>query len=290
MSFRRLPKEGNIAFTERIQSSARVRATSSDFLYTPPSPADWISPNGPFYSMKGRPGNLAAFLAPSEGSHHAKILEARRHLLRASPERHGCWEKLGEDRWKEAVEAGRRADLALPETPLAFSETFEPDWIWVDRSGGEPLARGSSVCFPSGWAPDHITGKSVAKVHAVVPDLNATLGGAIQRFLERLKVDQAWERFNWGLAPDDRLNRHPDRSPPRLGTIAFERGEFHLRTEHHLFWALSDATVLFFIRVHHHPFRELSPELQEAIRRQVEAMTPELRTYKGIPVSSPKGC
>lgn len=235
--------------------------------------------------MKGRPGELAHFLAPSPANRHRERLEARRAGITDHPKRHAVWHGLSPEMWSQLVNAGQRAGLnsPLPGSPEKFSTSFEPDWIWVDRTKAEPTARGSSVCFPSGWAPEEITGKAVSRVHGVVPGLNPQLGVAIQRFLQRLKLDQAWERFNWGLAPTAQLNRHPGLHPPRLEAEEVVAGNCFLRTEHHLFWAISPETVLFLIRIECHSWAELAPAVRQSVRLQLEGMTPDLLAYKGIP-------
>jgi len=139
------------------------------------------------------------------------------------------------------------------------------------------------VRLPSGWAPEAAWDRGVGELHAVVPELNAQLAGAIERSLRRvLEAGVAYARENRGLCVGTALDRHPRHGLPGVDAHAAP-DDIHLRVEQQLLAPLPRARgLLFAIRVRHTPWVELRTGERAAIRRELAAMPTAVRRYKRV--------
>ena len=62
------------------------------------------------------------------------------------------------------------------------------------------------VCFPAGWRPEEIVGKSYLEVHKHIP-MNLSNS---HKLLQACVNNGPYERFLWGLTFDESINQHPD--------------------------------------------------------------------------------
>ncbi len=62
------------------------------------------------------------------------------------------------------------------------------------------------VCFPAGWRPEEIVGKSYLEVHKHIP-MNLSNS---HKLLQACVNNGPYERFLWGLTFDQSINQHPN--------------------------------------------------------------------------------
>lgn len=243
-----------------------------------------LFPGGDFrWSMALRPGEAVDFFAPSAESaatlreRHGLLEKHASHYLLLPP---GTGDLVGEmlelmSRW-----TGRE----VPD-PIEAASTLEPDWVLLrpDAEGRFRVEAGA-VCFPSHWSLPEKAGRTVAEVHGPVPQLNVNLGRQIDAFLGKLAPGAEWERENWGLSADDRLDHHP-RLPYRVLDGNEPLGEVWLRLERQLFVRLPGGGLLFGIRVSNHRLDRLARSdagLAGHIAGALRTMPEAAARYKGI--------
>ena len=118
-----------------------------------------------------------------------------------------------------------------------------------------------------------------------MPDLNASLGPPIARFLDKIQPGAAWERSNWGLSASPELNQHPSRNTPRLQPpLSLDR--VWLRVEDQILTILPHTKALLFgIRIVTCPLSELreqEPPAAAGLRRALETISEDTARYKNI--------
>lgn len=234
-------------------------------------------------AMNLRPGNAVAFWQDSPEA--ATVLKERARWLAAHPERHLLVADDSMEAVGEAVDWIMRALDRTAVSPATAATTLEPDWLVLsgDAASGHPVL-GGAVIFPSGWALEEKIGRPLHTVHEPVPGLRQSLEHSIDTFLSRLAPQAAWERDNWGLAADDRLNHHPALPLPRLGPDATLHTTW-LRLERQFLTRLpASSAILFGIRVTNHRLDDLArvPGLAPRLQNALATMDEALASYKGI--------
>ena len=214
------------------------------------------------------------------------LLEERRRWFAESPELYTACEPGGEATLLEAMVFARSINPGLAaDSLLTLGANWEPDFLLLRQNDdGDFRLVAGCVCFPSHWALREKMGHSLAAIHAPVPTLNSTLGAKINAFLENLRPDTVWERWNWGLAPSAELNDHPSRNLPRL-TAATSPDACWFRAEHQAFRLLPETrTILFAIRIELVPLREIAadPALALRLASVLRSMPAEIAAYKGL--------
>lgn len=233
--------------------------------------------------MNLRPGDARRYWQQSEEA--ATVLAERRRWLAEAPQRHLLVLPEGEESVAEAV-AFMLAQIDLPaSSPEQAATELEPDWIVLS---GEPARShpviGGAVIFPSSWAFEEKIGRPLHEVHAPVPGLQSSLGSQIHTFLSRLAPNAAWERDNWGISADPRLNHHPALPIRRLDASATLETTW-LRLEQQFLTRLPVTNaILFGIRVTNHRLDHLSavPGVAYRVARALKSMSAEVATYKGL--------
>lgn len=133
------------------------------------------------------------------------------------------------------------------------------------------------VSLPSRWAPEEKIGRSFLATHLPVPGMERSLKAApaiVETFVHR----GPFVRFNWGIAFDDLLDRHPEQP-----VTPFDGARFWLRVERQTLWPLPQVgAALFAIRVHTRPRRDLADEEIDALRSALLSLSPQSRVYKGF--------
>lgn len=232
-----------------------------------------------------------AYFSPWDPS--SCLLAERRRWIHEHPERHVLAEDSAIPALLELAElatlwTGSPAPIAIPSNSSALTASLgtllEPDFVLLSRDSQPPRLIAGCICFPSSWAPEHKLGSTLDQIHEVVPDLNPTLGGAINAFLGRLKPGTAWTRANWGLCASPERNQHPARQLPRL-RMPYDPNRTWVRIEHQALMVLpqSDA-ILFGIRIDQRPLTTLigCPSTAHALGRALRSMPGPMATYKGI--------
>lgn len=139
------------------------------------------------------------------------------------------------------------------------------------------------VCFPAGWNPSALVGKSFTALHARVPREpgfeRADYGGHAALLFQQPSL-----RYVWSLTPDDELDRHPH--TPRAASWEHTARAF-LRVERQLgipLEPIADGTLgsLFLLRTYIYPLTRLSASQRDTLCAAVRAMPESLRRYKGL--------
>lgn len=139
------------------------------------------------------------------------------------------------------------------------------------------------VCFPSGWSPARLIGKSFPALHARVP-----YEPGFERAERALHAGELFTRpaarFVWSIAPSGKLDRHPEQAH---GSWVDAEHAF-LRVERQVIVPLTAAslggvrTALFLIRVYVYPVAQLSAEQRRMLSTALDALPESTRRYKGV--------
>jgi hypothetical protein len=163
-----------------------------------------------------------------------------------------------------------------------LGSVWEPDYVVLARA--EPqIVLGGCVCFPSGWSLPEKRGRSIWETHAVVPGLNESIGAQIAKFLDSLRPNQAFQRVNLGFSSSSELDQRPERKIPPIKP-GFDPGATYLRIEWQVLTALSQAHLLFGIRIFQLPLSvvKTETEMANALAELVLALPANLSEYKRL--------
>jgi dimethylamine monooxygenase subunit A len=144
------------------------------------------------------------------------------------------------------------------------------------------------VAFPSSWSLDEKFGRVMDEVHADVPDFEGGSRNAdlINRMFDRLQPDRSVKRMNWSVNWNDALftpKPKSERKVPDLPPVAS-----YLRVERQTLRKLpATGDILFTIRIYLDPITALrkaedAAGLMRSLADQLEALTPDQATYKGL--------
>ncbi|MCF4167467.1 DUF3445 domain-containing protein [Zavarzinia compransoris] len=211
------------------------------------------------------------------------------HLPRRFPERFAI---EGDDEVLVERETGRRHDLrdaALH--PLDRAGRLVQEDLCVMAPSGEGEAYrlvAASVSFPARWALADKIGRPLAAIHGPVPNYDARLGGAMDRFFAVLRTDRPVWRTNWSMHDDPALFQtapHGDRAvTPPIG-VADAGTRLYLRSERQTLRRLPvTGAVLFTIRTYQCPLATIAadPEAASLLAGQLATMPAETVAYKGL--------
>lgn len=243
-----------------------------------------------FHLNLGR-GTAAGFFAPTAA--HAEILAERRHWLATEPATYAAVLPGGGPLIEEAAGVARSwGTVALPDFAgdalaqcLALGAAIEPDIVLLrpDDAGSFRLVAGA-LCFPSQWSLAEKAGLPIEAIHDAVPGLNAAIGPAIGRVLQKLRPEAPFFRTNWGLQLGRERNDHPARRLPRIGPETAP-ADIWMRLEHQALVALPrTGGVLFAIRIAHHALAEFTgdPPLARGLHRALATMPEPMLRYKNL--------
>ena len=268
-------------------------------------PSHFLKPSGFRFDVGLRRGSLDYF----RNAGPAALLDERRTLLQQSPDNHAAEQPGSEAIVREAAEFASQVGRCVLTAPSSQAQglrssndtddlsrraedsppyltdlgsTWEPDFVLLDE---DLRVQAGCVCSPSFWSLPEKLGKPINLVHAPVPGLNVELGTKIRIFLDKLKPNEVWERWNWGLAATPELNCHPAMQRPRLNECATLE-ETWFRVEHQALVRLPKTqAILFGIRVMVRTLREEmdeAPEFALALRQQLQTMPESVADYKGL--------
>lgn len=231
-----------------------------------------------------RRGAPSDFFAPSE--EHESILAERRRCLAEAPDDYAIIPEVARPAWNEFCGvAGEWIGQSVPEDPVTAGGIVEPDVILMTRDAdGVFRLTGGVVVFPSHWALADKLEKALLEIHGVVPGLNASIGPAIDRYLDRLKPGFSAGRPNWGLAATDAMNLHPAINPPRL-TRGMSIDDIWLRIEEQNLSVLPETgAVLFGIRIERIRLKEVlaNVEIRHRFHHTLKTMPATAAAYKGL--------
>jgi len=176
-------------------------------------------------------------------------------------------------------QAFKRADDPRGEW-LALSCAVQEDFAILELSedGGDRLAL-LSVCFPSGWQPELLLGKSFQHVHAPVVEFDEVAQKSEQ--LVRAMVERGpYVRFVWTVTADGRLDHHPHLAPRDAWAL---ESTGYLRVERQITVPFPQLRMsLFLIRTYLYPFHELSSLERSTLFSAVNHLSPAILSYKGL--------
>ena len=184
--------------------------------------------------------------------------------------------------WRGQSEA--LADMELDELMMQLQE----DLVIMQCPAGHAPERARAVylhvCFPSGWVPARLLGKSFPALHARVP-----YEPGFERAERALHAGQLFAepaaRYVWTVAPFGSLDRHPEQSPVAdwpNATQAFLRVERQILLPLAAASLAAESTALFLIRVYVYPVERLSVEQRRVLLAGVNALPESMRRYKGL--------
>ena len=141
------------------------------------------------------------------------------------------------------------------------------------------------ACFPSGWRPEHVVGKSFTQIHARIPAFQAVAKKA-PSLVDAMLTRGPYVRFVWTISADDVLDHHPDEGERALWTEHTERG--FLRVERQTTVPLPGAAAcVFLIRTFVYGFDELAPPQRATLAQALAQMPAEIQRYKSLGAAVP---
>ena len=164
-----------------------------------------------------------------------------------------------------------------------ISLRFCDDFCLLKKKGDCYQLLAASLCAPSGWSLAASLGKTVRELHQPVPKLNALQGDAIDKMFERLPYKKYFQRFNWGLKPNESLAVFPDLEAG--GRPGFK--SVFLRIERQTLFRLTDDAIAFTIDVTTHDLemmQENASETLEALMVAYRGLGKGAREYKKVEV------
>lgn len=196
-----------------------------------------------------------------------------------------------EDRVIEIVPAQRWVRLSDAHRPAlkVASDLVQEDLLIMRRDQrGWRLCAGS-LSFPSSWQLSEKFGKVMHEIHGPVPGFGTGTHNAslIQRMFDKLRPEQPFIRWNWGLYDSDQLY-YPGsgNGVRRFGDR--DLGSAFLRVERQTLRKLCGCgDILFTIRIYLNPLSILAlqpnrRELADTIARQIGALSEAELAYKGL--------
>lgn len=176
-------------------------------------------------------------------------------------------------------------DPALP--PLAAAALLvAEDLVLLHRDAAGWIVAAGCVAFPSAWSLGEKLGRPLGAVHAPVPGYaeGTQADRLITRMLDALRPGQPVLRGNWSLhaEPVLHLPRHTDDHAERLAATPPEA--LWLRRERQTLARLAaTGDVLFTIHTSLEPLAALDTDTRAVLERQLAALDPAQRAYRGLP-------
>jgi len=176
-------------------------------------------------------------------------------------------------------EAPRLQSLKLEDLMFELQE----DLVIMHRAEGHAAERARAlymhVCFPGGWDPSALLGKSFPALHARVPYEPGFERADRAEHAGRL-FEAPLARYVWSVTAEPTLDRHP--KTPRLCDF-HAATELFLRVERQIMVPLREAgTSLFFIRTYVYGRDRLSAEQRSTLSAAICGMSEAMRRYKGM--------
>jgi hypothetical protein len=142
------------------------------------------------------------------------------------------------------------------------------------------------ACFPSGWRPEVVLGRSFREIHAGIPTIGDVVAKS-QSLTEAMVTRGPYVRFVWTISADAELDHHPDRGKRADWSAHTERG--FLRVERQVTVPLGGSSAsVFLIRTYLYRFEELNRDRRHILRRALELMPSEIVRYKRLEGAIPR--
>ena len=225
----------------------------------------------------------------------ARYLAEKASVLAAYPERDGF--SIRDDLDEQSVAAGQAwlsqtlrtegLHSAPPSSRAALARELVEDFALLRRSqDGTDRVLWLHACFPSGWRPEHVLGRSFANIHARIPAIDGVLRKA-SSLVDAMVTRGPYVRFVWTISADDALDHHPEQGQRLAWSPTTARG--FLRVERQTTVPMPQLSAgIFLIRTYLYGFDELSPPQRATLARALTLMSPELLQYKGLTQAVPR--
>lgn len=221
----------------------------------------------------------------------ARYAAEKERILRAYPERSAT--DLRDTADEIALEAARRfivdawrvegnGDLSTRSLSELSAELSE-DCAVLTRADHTAFIH---ACFPSGWRPQQVVGKSFRQIHQHVPAFEGVATKAAS-LVSAMLARGPYVRFVWTISADDELDHHPEQGRRAAWLPSTPRG--FLRVERQTTVPLANgAASLFLIRTFLYGFDELSGEQRAILAGALRLMPQEIVHYKGLTQAIPR--
>jgi hypothetical protein len=141
-----------------------------------------------------------------------------------------------------------------------------------------------SVCFPTRWSLADKIGKSLAAIHAPVPNYATDLGPQVERFFDRMTAGSLAYRLNWSLVgqPDRRLPAMARQAPTDLPEDP--RQDLFVRIERQTLRRLTGTNAIVFgIRIHVWPLGDVVDDVVAAgFIHELQEIPFDVARYKNL--------
>ncbi len=224
----------------------------------------------------------------------ARYLTEKARVLAAHPERNAhVAVDTDEQRSVDAAAAWLSQQLAAEglgaaaAAPLGeLGRELVEDFAILKRGADGDRVLWLHACFPSGWRPEHVLGRSFAEIHAGIPGIEQVLAKS-QNLVDAMSERGPYVRFVWTVTADDELDHHPSQGRRRAWSMQTQRG--FLRVERQTTVPLPHVgTSVFLIRTYLYGFEELATEQRATLRAALERMPPEILRYKRLEAALPR--
>ena len=194
---------------------------------------------------------------------------------------------LGAQAWLcDTLRSEAQLDLAaLPRAQLG-SQLMEDFAVLGRDDAGNDCTLWLHACFPSGWHPEHVVGRSFTQIHARIPAFEAVAQKA-PSLVDALLTRGPYVRFVWTVSADDALDHHPDEGGRAPWSATTARG--FLRVERQTTVPLPAVSAcVFLIRTYLYGFDELATPQREILAQALAQMPAELQRYKSLEAAVPR--
>ena len=154
------------------------------------------------------------------------------------------------------------------------------------KGGKEWRLQAGLLAFPGHWRLADKMGKTLAAIHAPVPEFQEKLNAHIDRFFANMQIGAISWRQNWSVQRDSRLFAPMREAALETSLSPQEAGQqIHIRIETQHFYKLPKSeAVIFAIRTSLAPlnFWQKRPEPIAALLEQIEKLGSDMLGYKAI--------
>lgn len=154
----------------------------------------------------------------------------------------------------------------------------------------------ASVCSPSNWFLEDKIGKGLNQIHKPVPGYKQQLAARVNRFMESLRADRAYQRYNWSLQKGNQLLWRADEindggsgceneSESETKVASRNNSNIYWRVERQTFVKLPQSgAVVFAIRIYLHSAKRMNQlmNFDDAIAKLVARLPQDERRYKDL--------
>jgi hypothetical protein len=131
---------------------------------------------------------------------------------------------------------------------LELGRELVEDFAIVRRAADGDRALLVHACFPSGWRPEHVAGKSFREIHANIPGITPVIEKS-RSLVEAITERGPYVRFVWTISADDELDHHPEQGRQRAWSAETPRGFLRVERQTTVPLAEVDSSVFLIVRI-----------------------------------------